>query len=75
MKLINRLAAAAALTALACTSVTAFADDHGYTEGAVVNVASSSNVSFTSVSTLIHTLATSAVVACFSASSIACAPS
>ena len=39
MKLINRLAAAAALTALACTSVTAFADDHGYTEGAVVNVA------------------------------------
>jgi hypothetical protein len=39
MKLIKRIAAAAAITALACTSVTAFADDHGYTEGVVVNVA------------------------------------
>jgi len=39
MKLMNRIAAAAAITALACTSVTAFADDHSYTEGVVVNVA------------------------------------
>jgi hypothetical protein len=39
MKLINRIAAAAVITALACTSVTAFADDRGYTEGLVVNVA------------------------------------
>ena len=36
---IKRVAAAAAITALACTSVTAFADDHGHTEGIVVNVA------------------------------------
>jgi hypothetical protein len=39
MKVRNRFAAYAALTALACTSVGAFADDHAYTEGAVVNVA------------------------------------
>jgi predicted DNA-binding helix-hairpin-helix protein len=39
MKFINRIAAAAALTALVCTSVSAFADDHGYTEGIIVNVA------------------------------------
>jgi hypothetical protein len=39
MKLINRIVAAAVITALACTSVTAFADDRGYTEGLVVNVA------------------------------------
>ena len=39
MKLINRIAAAAAITALACTSITALADDHGYTEGLIVNVA------------------------------------
>jgi hypothetical protein len=39
MKIMNRIAAIAALTALACTSVTVLADDHGYTEGAVVNVA------------------------------------
>ena len=39
MKLINRIAAAAAITVLACTSVTAFADDHGYTEGVILNVA------------------------------------
>jgi hypothetical protein len=39
MKILNRLAAYAALTALACTSLTAFADDHGFTEGQVVNVA------------------------------------
>jgi hypothetical protein len=39
MKFLNRFAAYAALAALACTSVSAFADDHSYTEGAVVNVA------------------------------------
>jgi len=39
MKTLNRLAAVAALTALACTSVGAFADDHSFTEGVVVNVA------------------------------------
>jgi hypothetical protein len=39
MKIANRIAAYAALTALACTSVAAFADDHAYSEGAVVNVA------------------------------------
>ena len=39
MKFSNRLAVYAALTALACTSVTAFADDHAYTEGMIVNVA------------------------------------
>ncbi len=39
MKIMNRFAAFAALTALACTSVVAVADDHAYTEGVVVNVA------------------------------------
>jgi len=39
MKIINRFVAFAALAALACTSVAAVADDHGYTEGVVVNVA------------------------------------
>jgi len=39
MKIFNRFAAFAALTALACTSVAVVADDHGYTEGVVVNVA------------------------------------
>jgi hypothetical protein len=39
MKLSNRLAVYAALTALACTSVATFADDHAYTEGLIVNVA------------------------------------
>jgi hypothetical protein len=39
MKFRNRLAAFAALSALAFTSVSAFADDHSYTEGQVVNVA------------------------------------
>jgi len=39
MKILNRFAAYAALTALACTSVGAFADDHAFTEGVVVNVA------------------------------------
>ncbi len=39
MKIKNRLAAYAALTALACGSATGFADDHAYTEGQVVNVA------------------------------------
>jgi hypothetical protein len=33
-----RLAACAAFVTLACTSMTSFADDHAYTEGAVVNV-------------------------------------
>ena len=33
-----RLAAYAAFATLACTSFTALADDHAYTEGAVVNV-------------------------------------
>jgi hypothetical protein len=35
---IYRFAAVAALIGLACTSVTALADDHPYSEGAVVNV-------------------------------------
>ena len=39
MKLINRIAASAAITVLACTSVTAFADDHAYSEGVILNVA------------------------------------
>lgn len=39
MKISIRIAAYAALVALACTSVTAFADDHAYTEGLIVNVA------------------------------------
>ena len=39
MKILNRFAAIAALTALACTSVVVVADDHGYTEGVIVNVA------------------------------------
>lgn len=39
MKILNRIAAYAALTVLACTSVGAYADDHSYTEGVVVNVA------------------------------------
>jgi len=33
-----QLAACAAFVTLACTSITAFADDHAYTEGPVVNV-------------------------------------
>ena len=33
-----RLAACAAFAGLACISISAFADDHAYTEGAVVNV-------------------------------------
>ena len=39
MKILNRFAACAALTALACTSLVAVADDRGYTEGVIVNVA------------------------------------
>jgi len=39
MKTSNRIATCVALAALACTSLTAFADDHTYTEGQVVNVA------------------------------------
>jgi hypothetical protein len=39
MKISIRLATYVALTALACTSITAFADDHAYAEGQVVNVA------------------------------------
>lgn len=39
MKISNRFAVYAALAALACTSVTALADDHPFTEGQVVNVA------------------------------------
>ena len=39
MKFSNRIAVYAALTALACTSVATFADDHPYTEGLIVNVA------------------------------------
>ena len=39
MKISIRIATYVALTALACTSVTAFADDHAYTEGLIVNVA------------------------------------
>ena len=36
----NQLAACAAYACLAFTSVSALADDHAYTEGAVVNVSS-----------------------------------
>ena len=39
MKTSIRIATFVALTALACTSITAFADDHSYTEGQIVNVA------------------------------------
>ena len=39
MKISNRIATSVALIALVCTSVTAFADDHSFTEGQVVNVA------------------------------------
>ena len=39
MKISIRIATYVALTALACTSVTAIADDHAYTEGLIVNVA------------------------------------
>jgi hypothetical protein len=39
MKISIRIATYVALTALACTSVTVFADEHSYTEGQVVNVA------------------------------------
>jgi len=39
MKISIRIATYVALTALACTSITAFADDHAFTEGQVVNVA------------------------------------
>jgi hypothetical protein len=39
MSIKYRLAAYAAFATLACTSFTALADDHAYTEGAVVNVA------------------------------------
>jgi hypothetical protein len=38
MKISIRIATYVALTALACTSVIAFADDHSYTEGQIVNV-------------------------------------
>jgi len=34
----NRLAACAAFVCLACTSLTAIADEHAYSEGAVVNM-------------------------------------
>ena len=39
MSIRNRIAACAAFMSIACVSVSAFADDHAYTEGAVVNVA------------------------------------
>ena len=39
MKISIRIATSVALIALACTSASAFADDHSYTEGQVVNVA------------------------------------
>ena len=39
MSIKHRFAAGAAVACLACLSVTAFADDHAYTEGAVMNVA------------------------------------
>jgi hypothetical protein len=39
MKISIRIATYVALTALACTSVVSFADDHAYTEGQVVTVA------------------------------------
>jgi hypothetical protein len=35
----NQFAVMAAFAGLACMSVTAYADDHAYTEGSVVNVA------------------------------------
>jgi hypothetical protein len=38
MKSTTRIAAYVALSALACTSFSAFADDHAYTEGQIVNV-------------------------------------
>jgi hypothetical protein len=38
MKISIRIATFVALSALACTSVPAFADDHSYTEGQIVNV-------------------------------------
>ena len=39
MSIKNQFAAYAALAALACTSASALADDHSYTEGPIVNVA------------------------------------
>lgn len=39
MKISIRIATYVALTALACTSITVFADDHAYSEGQIVNVA------------------------------------
>jgi hypothetical protein len=39
MSIRNRYAAVAAAAALACMSISAFADDHAYSEGAVMNVA------------------------------------
>src|ERR1700680_2423022 len=39
MSIKHRFAAAAAVAGLSCLSVTAFADDHAYSEGAVMNVA------------------------------------
>jgi hypothetical protein len=39
MSLKHRFATMAAFASLACMSVTAFADDHAYTEGSVMNVA------------------------------------
>jgi hypothetical protein len=38
MSIKHRFATSAALAVLTCASMTAFADDHAYTEGAVVNV-------------------------------------
>src|SRR5262245_1190501 len=39
MSIRNRIAACAAFVSIACVSVSAFADDHAYTEGGIVNVA------------------------------------
>jgi hypothetical protein len=39
MSIKNRFAAVAAFACLACMSASAFADDHAYTQGAVMNVA------------------------------------
>jgi hypothetical protein len=39
MSIKNQFAVMAAFAGLACMSVTAYADDHAYTEGSVVNVA------------------------------------
>ena len=39
MPITHRLAAIAAFTTFACTSLAVLADDHAYTEGAVVNMA------------------------------------